>query len=119
MSLEAIQNVMDTVPFPVFLLSEDATYIYQNPAAAAALGYRQDELDGCHLTELLNAEPEWVMGGFERLKRTGHFSGPVHYGLKHGGVYRGDANVFMCSLLDGSRVAVSMVMPVSYGSGKS
>ena len=119
MTLEAIQHVMDAVPFPVFVLSEDATYIYQNPAAAEALGYRHGEIEGCHLTDMVAAEPEWVMGGFAQLKRTGHFSGPVHYGMKHGGVYRGDANVFMRSLPGGTRVAVSMVMPVSYGNGKS
>lgn len=119
MTLEAIKGVMDTVAFPVFVLSEDATYIYQNQAAAAALGYRQDDIEGCCLTDVLDAEPKWAREGFEQLKRTGHFSGPVLYRMKRGGLYRGDANVFMRLLADGSRVAVSMVMPVSYGSGKS
>jgi len=118
-TLDAIKDVMDTVSFPVFVLREDATYTYQNPAAAAALGYRLNEIAGCCLTDLLDAEPKWALEGFEQLRRIGHFSGPVLYRMKRGGLYRGDANVFMHSLIDGSRIAVSMVLPVSYGSGKS
>src|SRR4051812_14247933 len=109
MTLFAIQDVMDTVHFPVFVLSEDALYLCQNPAAQEALGYRLDEIEGRHLTELLIAEPQWVQDGFEKLKRTGHFSGPVLYRMKRGGMYRGNTNVFIRSLSDGTMVAVSIV----------
>jgi DNA-binding CsgD family transcriptional regulator len=110
---------MDSVTFPVFVLDENAIYLYQNAAAAEALKYRQDEIEGRELTELLDAEPGWVLAGFEQLKFTGHFSGPVLYRIKGGGRYRGDANVFMRTLPSGSKVAVSMVQPVSYGTGRS
>src|SRR4051812_31068328 len=108
MTLFAIQDVMDSVRVPVFVLSEDGLYLYQNPAAAEALGYQQDEIVGRHLTDLLIAEPQSVQGGFEKLKRTGQFSGPVLYRMKRGGMYRGNTNVFIRSLPDGTMVAVSM-----------
>ena len=66
--------MMDAVPFPVFVLSEDATYIYQNPAAAEApaIATVRSRMPlyghGCCFTRVGD-------GGFAQLKRTGHFSG--------------------------------------------
>jgi PAS domain S-box-containing protein len=116
---DAIRNVMDAVPFPVFVLSEDGIYLYQNPVAADHIGYRDDEIAGLHLTDLLEAEPKWVLEGFEKTKSTGHFSGPVLYRMRRGGLFRGDANVFLQTLSNGCKVVVSMVMPATHGGGQS
>jgi len=111
LTLAAIAGVIDVTPRPVFVLGPDAYYRYQNKAAGALLGYDPVEITQLHLTDLIETDAQWVMSGFDALRRQGHWSGSVLYRHRNSSLIKADVNVFRQALEDETALYVAFVHP--------
>jgi PAS domain S-box-containing protein len=107
-----LMNVMDVVPFPVFIADEDMYYVYENQAAEHFLGYDRAAIIGKRITDLVVYDPRLTIESFEQGRRTGHISGRVRYRHRDGTMRDADVNAFSQRLSDDTTVMVSLLHPL-------
>jgi PAS domain S-box-containing protein len=110
--MQRLASIMDAAPGPVFVLNEDASYIYENEPGRIFLGYEPAEIAGKSITDLIVYDPRLLLAGFEDLKEKGYFSGAVRYRHRDGSPRDADVNTFGHTLDDGTRVFVALAHPV-------
>jgi DNA-binding CsgD family transcriptional regulator len=107
--VRAFQLLMDTAPVAALALNARGYYFYINQAAEALLGYDLNQITRCHITELVEADPEWLRRGLDRLWTQGFWSGYAQYRLMGGGVVNVGINAFTHSIRPGGSVHVSLL----------
>jgi PAS domain S-box-containing protein len=110
--MHRLASVMDAAPGPVFVLDEDASYIYENEPGRIFLGYEPAEIAGKTITDLIVYDPRLLIAGFADLGQKGYFSGGVCYRHRDGSLRNADVNTFSHTLNDETRVFVALVHPV-------
>ena len=68
--------------------------IYTNAAAAKLLGYGVPELTEKHITEIVEAAPDWVASEFQHLIDNQTWSGRVLFRPPEGGLVKASVNAF-------------------------
>jgi PAS domain S-box-containing protein len=53
-------SILDASSLAIVAVNPDGQFAYGNDTAEELLGYDEDELAAHHLTDLLNAEPDWI-----------------------------------------------------------
>jgi PAS domain S-box-containing protein len=103
---------MDVAPVAVLALNEEGRYIYANRAAEALLGYDSIQITSRHVTDLVEADPEWLRSGLARLQARGFWSGRILYQHGDGGRVKADVNAFVQAFRNGRPVLVALLHPV-------
>jgi PAS domain S-box-containing protein len=87
-------NVMVDSEVPVLVVDGEGFVIYINPETEALLGYRLLEILGKHITQIVEAAPNWVASEFSYLADNRLWSGSVLLKRERGDNLRVAVNAF-------------------------
>ena len=107
---------MDAAPVAVLAAAEDGSYIYENQAAELLLGYDPIQLCSMYMTDLVQADPQWLLAGLDCLKRRHVWSGRVPYRPRLGGIINVTVNAFLDTCPDDAAKYVALLHPLSQDS---
>jgi DNA-binding CsgD family transcriptional regulator len=99
---------MDHAPVAVLVAGEEGYYLYGNRAAQNLLDYDIDQLRRTQVSDLVEADPQWFGGEFDRFKREQAWSGRLLLRRRRGGAVKVAVNAFVSRLPDGSTEYVGL-----------
>jgi PAS domain S-box-containing protein len=90
----SFENIMATSGVPVLVVDGEGFVIYINAETEALIGYRVAEIRGKHITEIVDATPNWVASEFSYLADNRLWSGSVLLKRETGANLRVTVNAF-------------------------
>jgi len=97
----SLRSILDRSSVAIVAVSPDGNFAYGNDTSEQLLGYDERELTSHHLTDVLNADPEWINEQLATLGQGEPWSGHVSFRRRQGDSVAFAVNAFSTGTPEG------------------